>query len=47
MSGKNVEIVRRAVQEFNELGFDSEGKICRWQAFWDKQRGLAAAGLTE
>jgi uncharacterized protein len=24
-----------------------EGKICRWQAFWDKQKALAAAGLAE
>jgi ketosteroid isomerase-like protein len=24
-----------------------DGKICRWQAFWDKQKALEAAGLSE
>ncbi len=24
-----------------------DGRICRWQAFWDKQKALAAAGLPE
>jgi ketosteroid isomerase-like protein len=24
-----------------------DGKIARWQAFWDKQKALEAAGLSE
>ena len=24
-----------------------DGRICRWQAFWDKQNALEAAGLSE
>jgi len=24
-----------------------DGKISRWQAFWDKQKALEAAGLSE
>ena len=24
-----------------------DGKICRWQAFWDKKKALEAAGLSE
>jgi ketosteroid isomerase-like protein len=24
-----------------------EGKIVRWEAFWDRQRALEAAGLSE